>query len=301
MKKDKVVVLGGSGFIGREIVTSLVNNNVNVIVGCRNPTKARFLEKIEGNGSVNIIQTDVTNRSDIKKVIQQADAVVSLVGILFESRNNTFDAVQANAPGIISEEARKAGVKKLVHISALGADRFSLSKYASSKAMGEELLLEKFPEATILRPSIVFGKDDNFFNKFSRMATLSPFLPLIGGGKTLFQPVYVKDVSSAVMRVLDTTETNGKLYELGGPSIYSFKELIDLTMQISKKRRLLWNLPFWLAQLQARCMEKLPNPVLTCDQLELLKRDNIVSKEALTLSDLDISATDCKLILPTYL
>ena len=301
MKKNKVVVLGGSGFIGREIVTSLVNNNVNVIVGCRNPTKARFLEKIEGNGSVNIIQTDVTNRSDIKKVIQQADAVVSLVGILFESRNNTFDAVQANAPGIISEEARKAGVKKLVHISALGADRFSLSKYASSKAMGEELLLERFPEATILRPSIVFGKDDNFFNKFSRMATLSPFLPLIGGGKTLFQPVYVKDVSSAVMRVLDTTETNGKLYELGGPSIYSFKELIDLTMQISKKRRLLWNLPFWLAHLQARCMEKLPNPVLTCDQLELLKRDNIVSKEALTLSDLDISATDCKLILPTYL
>ena len=301
MRKNKIVVLGGSGFIGREIVTSLVNNNVNVIVGCRDPRKARFLEKIEGNGSVSVTQTDVTNRDDIKKVIQQADAIVSLVGILFESRNNTFDAVQANAPGIISEEAKKVGVKKLVHISALGADRSALSKYASSKAIGEELLLENFPEATILRPSIVFGEEDNFFNKFSQMATFSPFLPLIGGGRTLFQPVYVKDVSNAVLKVLYDTKTNGKIYELGGPSIYSFKELMELTMRISKKSRLLLNLPFWLADLQARCMEMLPNPMLTCDQVELLKHDNIVSSGAQTLEDLNISATDCNLILPTYL
>ncbi|MFL2917296.1 MAG: complex I NDUFA9 subunit family protein [Thalassobaculaceae bacterium] len=301
MTKNKVLVLGGSGFIGREIVQSLLNNNVNVVVGCRDLKKAGFLEKIQGNGNISIVPTDVTNRDDVKKVIQQADAVVSLVGILFESKNNTFEAVQGNAPGIISEEAKKAGVSKLVHISALGANRFSLSKYASSKALGEEMLLKNFPQATILRPSIVFGKDDNFFNKFSRMATLSPFLPLIGGGRTLFQPVYVKDVSNAVLKILYDTKTNGKLYELGGPSIYSFKELIELTMKISKKPRLLLNLPFWLAHLQARCMELLPNPVLTCDQLELLKQDNIVGIGAQTLADLDISATDCKLILPTYL
>ena len=301
MTKDKVVVLGGSGFIGREIVKSLVKNNANVVVGCRDPRKARYLEKIEGNGSIDIIPTDVTNRNDLQKVIQQANVVVSLVGILFESGKNTFDAVQGNTPGVIGEEAKKAGVERLVHISALGADLCSLSKYASSKAIGEELLMKKFPQATILRPSIVFGKEDNFFNKFSRMATFSPFLPLIGGGRTLFQPVYVKDVSSAVLKILDSRKTNGKLYELGGPSIYSFKELIELTMQISKKPRLLLNLPFWVANLQARCMEILPNPLLTSDQLELLKKDNIVSKEALTLADLDISATDCKAILPTYL
>ena len=177
MKKNKVVVLGGSGFIGREIVRRLVNNDVNVVVGCRDARKSRFLEKIEGNSNFSIIPTDVTNRDDVKKVIQQANAVVSLVGILFESGNNTFEAVQGNAPGIIGEEAKKAGVNKLVHISALGADRFSLSKYASSKAVGEEMLLKNFPQATILRPSIVFGKDDNFFNKFSsRLQTSTIFL-----------------------------------------------------------------------------------------------------------------------------
>ena len=160
-----------------------------MVVGCRDSRKAEFLEKIEGSGNISIIPTDVTNRNDVQKVIQKADAVVSLVGILFESGKNTFDAVQGNTPGIIGVEAKKAGVERLVHISALGADRCSLSKYASSKAIGEQLLMEKFPQATILRPSIVFGKDDNFFNKFSSMATFSPFLPLIGGGRTLFQPV----------------------------------------------------------------------------------------------------------------
>jgi uncharacterized protein YbjT (DUF2867 family) len=301
MKNMNVVVLGGSGFLGREIVKDLVAKEANVIVGCRDIIKSAFLQSIEGPGQVKVMQMDVTNRSDLKKILEGAHLVVSLVGILYESGTNTFNTTQANAPKLIGIEAKAAGVQKIVHFSAIGADKNSPSKYAASKGTGDESILSVFPESTIFRPSIVFGPDDNFFNRFSSLADFSPVLPLIGGGETLFQPVYVKDISTAVLKVFGDKKSDAKIYELGGPSIYSFKELMELTMEYSQKRRLLLNLPFWAAKIQASVMELLPNPLLTCDQLKLLRFDNIVGEKVLKFSDLGIVPTSCEQILPTYL
>ena len=301
MKNKKFVVLGGSGFIGREIVENLVREGIDVTVGCRDIKKAEFLEQIKGNGRVTVVQTDVTVQQDLRNILQGADLVISLVGILYEIGKYTFNTIQAEVPQMIGVEANKAGVERILHFSAIGADKNSQSKYAVSKAMGEESLLSVFPATTIFRPSIVFGPNDNFFNKFSNMAAFSPVLPLIGRGETLFQPVYVKDISNAVLRVFESTQTVGKIYELGGPSTYSFKELIELTMLYSRRSRLLLNLPFWLADIQASFMELLPKPILTRDQLELLKVDNVVGNKMFTLADLDIIPTRCETILKTYL
>ena len=301
MKNKKFVVLGGSGFIGREIVENLVREGIDVTVGCRDIKKAEFLEQIKGNGRVTVVQTDVTVQQDLRNILQGADLVISLVGILYEIGKYTFNTIQAEVPQMIGVEANKAGVERILHFSAIGADKNSQSKYAVSKAMGEESLLSVFPATTIFRPSIVFGPNDNFFNKFSNMAAFSPVLPLIGRGETLFQPVYVKDISNAVLRVFESTQTVGKIYELGGPSTYSFKELIELTMLYSRRSRLLLNLPFWLADIQASFMELLPKPILTRDQLKLLKVDNVVGNKMFTLADLDIIPTRCETILQTYL
>lgn len=301
MKNKKFVVLGGSGFIGREIVENLVREGIDVTVGCRDIKKAEFLEQIKGNGRVTVVETDVTVQQDLRNILQGADLVISLVGILYEIGKYTFNTIQAEVPQMIGVEANKAGVERILHFSAIGADKNSQSKYAVSKAMGEESLLSVFPATTIFRPSIVFGPNDNFFNKFSNMAAFSPVLPLIGRGETLFQPVYVKDISNAVLRVFESTQTVGKIYELGGPSTYSFKELIELTMLYSRRSRLLLNLPFWLADIQASFMELLPKPILTRDQLELLKVDNVVGNKMFTLADLDIIPTRCETILQTYL
>jgi NADH dehydrogenase len=248
-----------------------------------------------------VVETDVTVQQDLRNILQGADLVISLVGILYEIGKYTFNTIQAEVPQMIGVEANKAGVERILHFSAIGADKNSQSKYAVSKAMGEESLLSVFPATTIFRPSIVFGPNDNFFNKFSNMAAFSPVLPLIGRGETLFQPVYVKDISNAVLRVFESTQTVGKIYELGGPSTYSFKELIELTMLYSRRSRLLLNLPFWLADIQASFMELLPKPILTRDQLELLKVDNVVGNKMFTLADLDIIPTRCETILQTYL
>jgi uncharacterized protein YbjT (DUF2867 family) len=301
MRNKKIVVLGGSGFIGQEIVKNLVKEKADVTVGCRDIKKAKCLESIRGNGRVSVVQTDVTIQQDLRNILQGSDLVISLVGVLYEIGKYTFNTIQAEVPKMIGVEANKAGVERILHFSAIGADKNSQSEYAVSKAMGEESLLAVFPATTIFRPSIVFGPNDNFFNKFSNMATFSPVLPLIGGGETLFQPIYVGDISNAVLRVLGSEQTVGKTYELGGPSTYSFKELIELTMLYSKKSRLLLNLPFWLANIQASFMELLPNPILTRDQLELLKVDNVVGNKMFTLADLDIIPTACESVLSTYL
>ena len=193
-----------------------------------------------------------------------------------------------------------AGVKRLVHISSIGADAKSASAYARTKAEGETAVRQNFPAATILRPSIVFGPEDNFFNRFAKMAQVSPILPLIGGA-TKFQPVYVDDVAAAVMRVLEDDATAGKIYELGGPRIYSFRELLEIMLREIGRRRCLVGLPFSLAMLQAAFLQLLPNPMLTVDQVRLLKHDNVVSAGALTLKDLGVTATALDVVLPTYL
>ena len=212
-----------------------------------------------------------------------------------------FDRVHGELPGRIGAAASKLGLSRVVHVSAAGADPNSTSAYARSKAAGEAALRASFPRATILRPSIVIGPEDGFFNRFARMAQLSPALPLIGGGRTRFQPVYVGDVACAVIAALTREDAVGRTYELGGPTVYSFKDLLAYMLQVTGRRRLLLRLPFGLARLQGRLLQHLPEPPLTADQVELLRRDNVVAADAPGLADLGIQPTPLEVVVPRYL
>jgi len=227
--------------------------------------------------------------------------LINCVGILRESGAQTFELVHHTGPARLARFAREAGVERFVHISAIGADPRSSSAYARTKAAGEQAVRDAFPTVTILRPSVVFGPEDQFFNRFAAMATISPVLPLIGGGDTRFQPVYVGDVADAVVRCLEDPATAGRIYELGGPRIYSFRQVLELVLSEIRRKRWFVDLPFGLAAFQARLMSILPSPPLTADQVELLKSDNIVSPGALTLASLGLTPTPAEAILPTYL
>jgi NADH dehydrogenase len=223
------------------------------------------------------------------------------VGILFESGASKFSAVQAEAPGTIAKAASAAGAGRLVHLSAIGADAASPSVYARTKAAGEAAVAAAFADAAILRPSIVFGPEDGFFNRFGALARVLPALPVYGGGTTRFQPVYVGDVADAVMAALDREEAKGRTYELGGPRIYTFRALMDYVIAETGRRRLVLDLPYSVGELQARLFELLPTPPLTRDQLLLLRRDNVVAEGALTLADLGIAPKALEAIVPAYL
>ena len=300
---DRVVtVFGGSGFIGRYVVQRLARTGVRVNVAVRHVERAKFLKTMGNVGQITPVACDITAAASVARAVQGADAVVNLVGILYPSgHGHGFDAVHHQAAGAIAEAAKAAGARALVQISAIGADAESDSAYARSKAAGEAAVRAAFPEATILRPSIVFGPEDSFFNRFAAMARLSPALPLIGGGHTLFQPVYVGDVADAVLRALSDPGTQGKTYELGGPKTYSFKALMELMLATIGRRRLLVPVPFGIAEIQGAVLQLLPVPPLTRDQVALLKRDNVVAEGALTLADLGIEPTTLEVILPAYM
>jgi len=238
----------------------------------------------------------------VRWALDGADVAVNLVGIMHETGGaQTFEQVQAQAPARIARAANDAGVKRFVQLSALGADAESPSIYARTKAQGERAVLEAFPDAAVLRPSIVVGPEDSFFNRFARMATLSPVIPLIGGGTTRFQPVYAGDVADAAMATLTRPNAKGRIHELGGPRIYTFKQLMELMLQQIRRKRLLLPIPFALAEIQARILELLPSPPLTRDQLRLLKVDNVVSGEQPTFADLDLSPQAIEAVLPRYM
>ncbi|WP_281684067.1 complex I NDUFA9 subunit family protein [Thalassobaculum salexigens] len=301
MQGKLVTVFGASGFIGRNIVRELAQRGARVNAVCRDVEKAKFLKPMGVVGQVTPMRADVTDAAAIARAVNGASMVVNLVGILHPSGRNTFDAVQATAPGVIAKSAKDVGAEAMVHVSAIGADADSSSKYARSKAEGEQAVRAAFPEATILRPSVVFGANDSFFNKFASLALLSPVLPLIGGGTTRFQPVYVDNVADAVMAALETPAAKGQTYELGGPEIYSFRELMEMVLKETNRKAKLVNLPFWAASIQAAFLELLPSPMLTRDQVELLKSDNVVAADAKTLADLGVKATPVEVIVPTYL
>jgi len=301
MNGKLATVFGASGFIGRNIVRELAKRGYRVNAICRDAEYAKFLKPMGVVGQVVPIRVDVTSAEGIAAVVQGADVVVNLVGILHQAGRNTFEAVQATAPGLIAKAAREAGASSMIHVSAIGADPDGAAAYARTKAAGEKAVLAAFPTATILRPSIVFGPNDSFFNRFAGMALTAPALPLIGGGRTKFQPVYVDDVADAAMAAIDNPDAAGKTYELGGPAVYSFEDLLKMTLRQIKRPRHLISLPFWAAKIQASVLELLPSPPLTRDQVELLKTDNVVSEGALTLADLGVEATPVEAILPTYL
>ncbi|MEQ8814440.1 MAG: complex I NDUFA9 subunit family protein [Thalassobaculum sp.] len=301
MQGQLATVFGASGFIGRNVVRELAARGVRVNAVCRDAEHAKFLKPMGVVGQVTPMRADVTDPAAVARAVAGADMVVNLVGILHQSGRNTFDAVQATAPGSIAKAAAAAGARAMVHVSAIGADAGSRSAYAHSKAAGEAAVRAAFPAATILRPSIVYGPDDSFFNRFAAMAQVMPVLPLIGGGTTRFQPVYVDDVADAAMAALDRPEAAGADYELGGPSVYTFRQLLELMLAEIRRKRMLVPLPFWLAALQGAILELLPVPPLTRDQVELLKSDNVVAPGAKTLADLGIEATPLEIVVPSYL
>lgn len=306
MVSDRIVtVFGGSGFLGRHVVRALAERGWRVRNAVRRPDLAQHLQPLGSVGQIMSVQANVRYAASIQRAIEGSDAVVNLVGILYESGRQTFDEVHVQGARRIAEAAKKAGITNVVQISAIGASADSASAYGRSKAAGERAVLNAIKEAVIIRPSIVFGPEDSFFNRFADMARLSPALPLIGGGHTKFQPVFAADVATAVALAIDGKAKPGATYELGGPETKSFRELMEYIMQIIGRRRLLVSLPFAIARMQASVLQILPKPLLTVDQVRSLETDNVVSDKAikagLTLEGLGIHPTGIETVVPEYL
>lgn len=304
MNGRTVTVFGGSGFIGRYLVKRLAAAAAQVRVATRDVEGAKFLKPMGAVGQIAPFAVSLRNRASIKAAVAGADAVVNLIGVLHEGGRQSFRMAHVDGPKAIAEESAAAGVTQFVHVSAIGADAESASRYAQSKAMGEAAVRAAFPAAVVLRPSVIFGPEDDFFNRFAAMARLSPALPLIEGGTTKFQPVYVGDVAEAAMAVLGDPEdaAAGKTYELGGPGVMTFKEVLEYIMAETGRKRVLAPAPTALLRPLAGLMEMLPfAPPLTRDQLILLKSDNVVADGALTLTELGVAPTSVSAVAPTYL
>lgn len=302
------VVFGGSGFLGRNVVRELARRGWRVRVAVRRPHLAQFLRPMGAVGQIQLKQCNVRHKGSVAEALRGADAVVNLVGLLYQSGKQRFDSVQAAGAANIAQLTADAGIENLVQVSAIGADAQSESLYAKSKADAEQAVLASVPTATIIRPSIIFGVEDEFFNRFATMASYTPALPLIGGGKTKFQPVYVDDVADAICEALVRKDAAGRIYEVGGPRTYTFRELMELMISETMQKRFLVPVPFPIASLMGLFGEiagALPfvEPPLTRDQVELLKQDNVVSAEAGvgTLADLGIEPQTVESILPSYM
>lgn len=301
---ELVTVFGGSGFVGSQVVRALARQGLRVRVAVRQPHLAGDLRLCGDVGQIQITQANVRNRPSVERALVGADAAVNLVSVLYEHGRQKFQSLNVMGAKTVAEAARAAGVSRLVQMSALGADANSGSKYARTKAEGEAAARAAFPGAVIVRPSIVFGPEDDFFNRFAGMAAMAPVLPLIGGGKTRLQPVYVGDVAKAVARAASDPDLAGKTFELGGPNVYTFRELMELVLEQTERRRALVPLPFALAGMIGSVCQLgagLVPPPVTADQVELLKADNVVSGQAPGLADLGIAPVAVEAIVPTYL
>lgn len=300
-----ITIIGGSGFVGRHIVRALARRGYRIRVACRRPDLAGHLQPLGNTGQIMAVQANVRYPASLAAACEGAYAVINLTGVLHSSGAQSFDAVHVFGAEASAKAAKAARARVFIQMSAIGADANSASAYGRSKAEGEALARAHFPGAIVLRPSIVFGPEDGFFNRFAEMARFSPFLPLIGGGETKFQPVFAGDVGEAVARLVDAGEADGKTYELGGPEAFSFKSLMQFTLDTIGRARLLLPLPWGLAKLQAAIMGLMPNPMLTTDQVEMLRHDNVVSEEARregrTLEGLGLTPQGIEGIVPGYL
>jgi len=299
-----VTVFGGSGFLGRHVVRALAKLGYRIRVAVRRPELAGFLQPLGRVGQIHAVQANVRHPASVEAAAREADVVINLVGILFERGQQQFDAVQSAGAEAVARAAAAFGAR-LIHVSAIGADAESASHYARSKALGEKLVLGTVPSAVILRPSVLFGPEDDFFNRFAAIARFSPALPLIGGGHTRFQPVFAGDVASAIAAAMEGRSRDGEVYELGGPEVRNFKELMQFMLAVIERRRLLVPIPFALAKFQASLLQFLPKPLLTPDQVELLRRDTIVSeaakRERRTIEALGIEPLAMAAVVPSYL
>ena len=297
----KVTLFGGSGFIGRHIVQELANRGWQIQSVSRHPKSAEFLKSFGKEGQISVGQVDLREENSVFAALEGSDLVINLVAILYETRSQKFEDLHYEAAKKVAEAASKSGVRQLIHFSSIGVDEKSEALYASTKARGEKAVHRAFPAATILRPSVVFGPEDQLFNRFAQMAKLSPFLPLIGGGKSKFQPVYVGDLAKAVGQLAGNSTGDQRIYELGGPDVVSFKEMLQIMLGILGKRRFLVPLPFWYGSLIATFLQLLPNKPLTADQVKMLKSDNVVSPDADGFQELGISPAAIEEIVPGYL
>jgi len=295
-----VTVFGGGGFIGRHIVQRLAAAGHSIRVAGRNTERAARLCTMGGVGQITPVAASITDEASSARAVAGADIVINLVGILFESRAGDFQRIQAEGAGRVARLAAAAGAKQFLHLSAIGADAGSPSLYAQTKAAGEAAVLAAFPGAIILRPSVVFGAEDQFFNRFAGLAALLPFMPVVAG-ETRFQPVYVGDVADAAMAALADPSAAGKVYELGGPRVMSMRQVLRYILDVTGRRRPMIALPEGFVRLQARLGELLPTPPLTRDQLILLGKDNVVSPNALGFQALGIEPKAVEAIVPAYL
>ncbi len=301
MEIREVTVFGGSGFVGRHIVRCLAEQGLRVRAACRDPEAAAFLKPMGDVGQIVLPQANLRFPDSIAAAVAGADAVINLPGLLFEKGPQRFSAIHVQGAGAVAEAAAAAGVKRLIHMSALGADKDSTAKYQRSKAAGEAMVRDAFPGATLLRPSIIFGPEDNFFNLFASLARFTPALPLIGGGQTKFQPVYVGDIADAVWRLLRNEETAGETFELGGPRQMTFEEVLRYICQETGRKRAFFPLPFALAKIDAFFLQLLPRPLLTMDQVETLKFDNVLTGAEPGLEQLGLTPTPIEAVVPAYL
>ena len=302
MRLKLVTVFGGSGFIGRHVVQRLASLGVRVRVAVRYPDGANFCKPMGDVGQVTPVQANIRDMASVAAAVKGADAVINLVGILDEGGPQKFDAVHNVGAANIAKAAAAAGVKKLVHLSALGAEENAIAPYYKSKALGEAAVLAAFSGATIIRPSVVFGPQDSFFNKFGKMTDTLPFLPLIDGGHTKCQPVYVGDVADAVMACLKDDTHAGKVFELAGPTQYSFREIMELVLDQCAVHRGLVPMPSFALMPIAWVLDLLPLPMpISVNQLKMLKVDNVASGDLPGFVDLGIAPTAAELILPSYM
>lgn len=305
MNLASVTVFGGSGFVGRHVVRELAKAGAAVRVAVRRPDRALFLKPMGDVGQITPVAANIRDDASVAAAVNGSEAVVNLVGILFEAGRRTFDAVHHRGAERIARAAKAAGAERLVHVSAIGAFDGAVSSYARSKAAGEAAVRREFPGAAVVRPSIVFGADDNFFNLFAALARLSPVLPLIGGGRTRFQPVYAGDVGAAVAAILSSAQgaagDAGTTHELGGPEILTFRELMETVMQATDRNRLLVPVPFAIMEWYGAMLGLVPQPLLTRDQVRMLRSDNTAEHGLPGLSDLGIVPTAISAIVPGYL
>ena len=298
-EKKTITVFGGTGFIGRNLIGKIAKKGFKIVVPTRNPYLHGYLKPMGDPGQIEVLKFNPFDFSSLNEFIKSSEIVINCIGVLYEKKNQKFDHIHHLFPKFLSSILDKEITKKFIHISALGVNKNSNSLYIKSKFQGEEAVIDNFKNSIILRPSIVFGTNDSFFNLFNKLINILPIIPL-AGSKTKFQPCYVGDVTDAIIKIIEQVNLNS-IYELGGPKIYTFKELIETLLVSLKKKRLIVELPDFAARVQAKVMQLLPNPLLTEDQLEILKSDNVCSNQYPGFKELGISARTVEIILPNYI
>ena len=296
-----ITIIGGSGFVGRHLVRELAKTDVRLRIAVRHPNEATFLRPMGRVGQIQIVQANIRNEASLANAIAGAHSVINLVGTVTNKGHQTFHAVHEAGPETLARLCTQAGTKRLIHVSTIGADVGSVSKFARSKALGERAVSEACPEATIIRPSVIFGPEDAFFGRFAILAKLLIVMPLIGSGKTRFQPVYVDDVAQAICAAITNDDTAGRTYELGGPRIWTLREVYEFILQTTQRSRLIVSVPFSIAKMASLIVQYLPRHLLRPDQVNMLREDNVVGDDALTISDLGITPTPVEAIMPKFL